>query len=203
MFCPDLSKDFKELKSCLKALNVVLSKDVPDQESVYNTIKGTIHGFIESALKTQSDSIVHKQMWHLCYKSFEIPTQLRDWAIEEVDKVARSMTKEEPKPCPPPAQKESEPLFTKDSLYHASVCCHIVSTCSTANFRKVLSGAGHNLDEVSMSISQDHENVDRYLIAKQGSTVYMAFQSEPTISKWMKCNYTSFSNGKLLRIIGS
>lgn len=172
----------------------MLSKDVPDQESVYNTIQGTIHGFIESALKSESLSLVQDQMWHLCHKSFEIPTQLREWAMEEVEKVARSMKKEEPKPCPP-APKE-EPLFTKDSLYHASLCCHIVSTCNTANFKKVLSGSGHNLEEVSLSISQDHENVDRYLIAKQGNVVYMAFQSEPTLSKWMDCKYGSFSNGK-------
>lgn len=167
---------------------------MPDQESVYNTIQGTIHKFIEGAMKSESIVSIREQLWHLCHKTFDIPTQLRDWAMEEVDKVAESMKKEEPKLCSFPTEKE-EPLLSKDSLYHASVCCHIVSTCTTANFKKVLCGTRHSLDEVSMSISQDHENVDRYLIAKQGNTVYMAFQSEPTISRWMECNYGSFSNG--------
>ncbi len=164
---------------------------------MYNAIQCTIRGFIESALKSESLSLVRDQMGYLCHKSFDVPTQLRDWAMEEVDKVATSMKKEEPKPCPTPTIEE-KPLLSKDSFYHASVCCHIVSTCNTATFKKALGGTRHNFDEVSMSISQDHENVDRYLIAKHGNTVYMAFQSEPTLSKWMECNYGSFSNGTLI-----
>ena len=45
-----------------------------------------------------------------------------------------------------------------------------------------------------MSIPQDNENVDGYLIAKKENTVYVAFQSDPTLSLWLK-KHASFDDG--------
>ena len=89
----------------------------------------------------------------------------------------------------------TDPLFSKDTLYHASLCCQVVSTSTAGDFRERMQQmSGHMIEEASMSISETKENVDRYLIAKQKNTVYVAFQSEPTLSMWMQ-KYGSFSAG--------
>lgn len=137
--------------------------------------------------------LVRNQMWNLCYTSFDVPAQLREWAIEVVDIMCKSV--EELVPSCRVAIEDKKPLMTKDTLYHAGVCCQAVSTCTAATFKKFFVGVAHGLDEVSMSISQDKANVDRYIIAKQGDIVYMAFQSEPTLSKWIRGPYGSFENG--------
>ena len=54
----------------------------------------------------------------------------------------------------------------------------------------------HLLQEVSMSISSEKKNVDRYIIAKQGNVIYVAFESEPILSWWMDSAYTSFEDGE-------
>lgn len=174
----------------------MLARDIPDQESLYKTIQSTIQECTGSALKSVDMQLVRDQMWYLCYTSFDVPTQLRDWAVQEVEKMCDCVKEnEKPKPCPLPSQ-DKKPLMTKDTLYHAGLCCQAVSTRTAANFKKFFNGVGHKLDEVSMSISQDKENVDRYIIAKQGNIIYMVFQSEPTLSKWIEGPYESFAIGK-------
>lgn len=174
--------------------------DIRDQESLYKTIQSTIQGCTESALKSVDIQLVRDQMWYLCYTSFDVPTQLRDWAVQEVETMCDGMKEnEKPKPCLP--SQDKKPLMTKDTLYHAGLCCQAVSTHTAANFKRFFNGVGHKLDEVSMSRSQDKENVDRYIIAKQDDIVYMAFQSEPTLSKWIEGPYGSFANGIALIIV--
>ena len=136
----------------------------------------------------------------MCYKSFDVPSKLREWTIQEVEKMCKSVEAvEKSDPCPP-SSDDKKPLMNKDILYHAGICCQAVSTHTAANFKKFFNGVGHALDEVSMSISQDKANVDRYIIAKQGDIVYMAFQSEPTLSKWIDGPYGSFDNGRVLHV---
>ncbi len=74
----------------------------------------------------------------------------------------------------------TEPLFCKDTVYHAGICSLAVSTCDAGNllglFKDREKVPGHSFREVSISRSKQ----DRYLVARQGeSTFYFAFQSEP------------------------
>lgn len=170
-----------------------MSKDISDQESLYKIIQCTIEKCITDALLSVDIQSVRGQMWHLCHTSFDVPTQLQDWAMQQVNSIQNSANKEEmPKPCSLPVQEE-KPLLSKDTLYHASLCCQAVSTCTPVNFKKFFNIHGHKLSEVSMSITQDQENVDHYIIAKQDNIIYMAFLSEPALSEWF--HYGSFANG--------
>lgn len=187
-----------ELQQILNVYNKVRSKDISDQDSLHKTMKSTIQKAIENALKSGTDvKAIRTQILYLCRDAFAIPTDLHDWAVTEIEKVLESEEKDEVSipPCLP-SKEEKQPLcLTKDILYHASLCCQAVSTCDTHTFKPFLNRTGHTLNEVSMSILRDKENVDRYIIAKQGNIVYMAFQSESTLSKWIDGPYGSFSDG--------
>ena len=96
-----------------------------------------------------------------------------------------------------PVSKASQPLFSKDTVYHAGICCFAVSTCDAGNyqsfFKKKDSVPGHSFQAVSISRSKQ----DRYLIARQDdSTYYFAFQSEPHLLEWSK-KFTSFNEGNI------
>ena len=96
-----------------------------------------------------------------------------------------------------PVSKASQPLFSKDTVYHAGICSFAVSTCDAGNyqsfFKKKDLVPGHSFQAVSISWSKQ----DRYLIARQGdSTYYFAFQSEPHLLEWAK-KFTSFDEGNI------
>ena len=143
--------------------------------------------------------MIRNQLWVLCYKDFDVPSNLREWAIQQIEDISKKMfASSDLVPIAPvsmPEEKVEPPLFSKGTLYHASLCCHAVSVCTAGNFESFLNSKSHVLEEASISISQYKENVDRYIIAKSGSTIYVAFQSEPTLSHWMDSPYTSFSEG--------
>lgn len=178
-----LSEDFKEAQELLTVQKKVLSKEISDPENVYKIIQDIIKNSIGTALlKSEPIKSIRDQICYLCHTSFDIPPFLHSWAKQEVENAnQKNVQNEDPAPCCFPTV-EDKPLFSKDTLYHASLCCQAVSTCTTLNFKKFLNEKGHTLKEVSMSISK--EDVDRYIIAKQGNTVYIAFQSKPIISSW-------------------
>ena len=96
-----------------------------------------------------------------------------------------------------PVSKASQPLFSKDRVYHAGICSFAVSTCDAGNyqnfFKKKDLVPGHSFHAVSISRSKQ----DRYFIARQGdSTYYFAFQSEPHLLEWSK-KFTSFNEGDI------
>ena len=99
----------------------------------------------------------------------------------------------------PSVSDETHPLFSKDTVYHASICSlavNDVKECDPGNYQKFFQKSpaihGHDFQQVSISRSKK----DRYLIARQGeSTVYIAFQSEPCIQQWPKL-FRSFSEGR-------
>ena len=52
-----------------------------------------------------------------------------------------------------------EPLFSKDTIYHASVCCQAVSTCDAGDYQKFFNDKelvpGHSFKAVSFSRSKE------------------------------------------------
>ena len=170
--------------------------------ALIKVIQTTIQQYIETALKAEASAeSLQKDIWSLCYEDFLIPMDINKWALERVANTSAQLLGGTSTACNipeltfKPNQGADSPLFSKDTLYHASLCCHIVSTCDAGNFMgKMQSMSGHTLEEASMSVSETRENVDRYLIAKHRNTVYVAFQSEPTVSMWME-KYASFESG--------
>lgn len=170
-------------------------------ESFYQCVQYAIQQAIEKAVRAgNEEESIRNQLWVLCHKDFDVPSNLRDWAIQEVEDICKRTTALNPTlitQCPAslPKKEESPPLFSKDTLYHASLCCHAVSVCTAGNYEIFLNSKSHLLEEASMSISQYKENVDRYIIAKSGNTIFVSFQGEPTLSNWMDSPYSSFIDG--------
>ena len=91
-----------------------------------------------------------------------------------------------------------EPLFTKDTVYHAGLCSLAVCTCEPGSYQQFFKDkemvSGHSFTEVSLSRLRQ----DRYLIARQDdSIIYLGFQSEPLLLEWSK-QFKSFSEGGIM-----
>lgn len=191
-----LCEDFQKLKL---SLQVFKSTAVTDEDNLFKVIQDAIQSTVETAvLKCIDVQSIRDQMHYLCHTSFDVPARLTDWAKEQVEQVYQKSGKksEDPKPCVPPTLNIT-PLFNKDTLYHASLCSQAVgNSIHRAQYKKFLDAKGHNLKEVSMSRSLDRNNV---IIAKQDNIVYIAFESEPSLSGWSK--YASFDEGIILSTI--
>ena len=188
-------KEFTELVGSLAPFKKLADK-TSNLKELTGFIQETITNAIEDAI-TAGENVesLKEQMALLCYRTFDIGKDLREWAIQEVNNVHEKLTTvDRTASCLLPTHVVVPALFTKDTLYHASVCCQIVSTCTPANVKEALNSLNNTFDEASLSLSYNRENVDRYLIARQGNKVYMAFQSEPTLSGWIG-SYTSFEQG--------
>ena len=205
-----LSGEFQLLMSDLDVFGRQLTRGVSsNSDNIFQCIKDSIHHAIDSVLKAGEEvETVREQMWSLCYKHFKVPTDLCKWALNEVDAVNKALLPSEPsapvEPIAPTAPSKDQPsLFSKDTLHHAGLCCQAVSTCNAGTFMKFFDNqvTNHLLQEVSMSISSEKKNVDRYIIAKQGNVIYVAFESEPTLSQWMDSMYTSFEDGEYYNIM--
>lgn len=197
-----MAGDFDELKSRLEVFVKELARPEAPQESIHECIKSAVQEYVKTALKPdrgrERAMTIQKQMQSLCYDLL-IPSCLQNMVLEQVEQISKELMIASAVSIPKhPDQRQSvearPPLFGKNTLYHASVCCHALSTCDSKNVQAFLRGrvSGHRLEEIS--ISEDQEGVDCYLIAKEKSTLYVAFQSEVTLSAWIK-KYSSFDEG--------
>ena len=206
---PDLSGEFQVLMSELDVFNRQLSRGVSSSiDHIFQCIKDSSHHAIDNALKAGEDvESVREQMWSMCYTHFKVPSDLCKWTLDEVDVVYKALLPpESPDPVElvaPSPSKVQPSLFSKNTLYHAGLCSQAVSTCNAGTFMKFFDNqvTNHLLKEVSMSISSEKKNVDRYIIAKQGNVIYVAFESEPTLSRWMEGVYTSFEDGECTNFV--
>ena len=194
------NKELNELKGELEVYKQRLAKTSSneDNQALLKIFQITIQHYIETALKAGVNAeTLQKHIWSLCYVDFLIPTVLGQWARDQITHLSMPTSTESVITSEHTSDQSqvTDPLFSKDTLYHASLCCQIVSTSTPGNFRERMEQmSGHTLEEASMSISETKENVDRYLIAKQKNTVYVAFQSEPKLLMWMQ-KYGSFDAG--------
>ena len=195
------TEEFKKLRIELEVYKKALAKEGAPEQALFTCIKESIRQYVKTML--EAGEMVHflqNQMSLLRCKHLVVPSSLLEWASRVVEDVnserspnlAAAVAVQSHEQTNPP----EPPLFNKDTVYHASICCHAVSTCHAGNFKHFFDHMvrGHRLEEVSMSVSQGRKNVDRYLIAKQQNIIYIAFQSEATISHWMD-KYSSFDDG--------
>ncbi len=199
----------QELKDDLEKCKTDLSQPDAPQNELDTVIKFKIKSFITKNITYGATKVdIHNKISSLCYETFTIPTKLCAWALQTVEEEA-AVSKPKPAnvedvtssevPKPKTIPEHLSPLPTsefKELLYNSSLCCQAVSTCNVGTYRNFFSDLTnpHLFEEISMSISEDKDEVDRYLVAVQGKTIYVAFQSEPNVQQWMT-KYSSFSEG--------
>ena len=143
----------------------------------------------------QSGSTKEHVECHLqCRSDFLLSEPICKWALQLVAETFEKTAVDELSCEPRSPSEPSEPLFCKDTVYHASICSRAVNECDAGDYLKFFKTKipGHSFQAISISRSKQ----DRYLIARQGEwTYYFAFQSEPDLPKWPKL-FKSFSEGK-------
>jgi GTP-binding protein EngB required for normal cell division len=186
---PPDTEEYQKLKAKLEAFSSTLESASSSnvELSTINCIKDVIQQYIEKALKLGDEtSKVKSDMEKLCRSHLVIPTVLWTWTMQEVDKADEKLTIEQRKVVKS-VVKEAEPapsLFSKDTLYHACLCCDALSDPNPANPLSYFQNKNphHSLKEVSFS--QNRDSITPYLIAREGDVIYIAFQSTPLLSKW-------------------
>ena len=190
---------FGTLESKLQAL-----QGLQDKQSV----EGVLRELVSTCLtESQQSGIpaedVKEKLCELRQKKYLITESVYQWSLKKVKEI---FTQEEDfsinsaELTSPVDFQHSEPLFSKDTIYHASICCQALTCCTAGDYQKFFKDTqkvpGHSFQAVSISRptpgGKQHE---RYLIAKQGeSKYYIAFESQPVLSQWpQKCN--SFIEG--------
>jgi len=190
-FMKSIASELRQQLELLNKVNALSQK----AESKTAFIKETIQHFIGTSLRAgASADDVKKVLDELYGSDVLVSGEVYEWALGEVSMTAQAL-------CFPPSSGSSDKevtlpqLFCKETLYHASLCCYAVCTCDANTYKDFFNKEfpNHNIEEVSLSLSRDREQVDRYLIARHGKTYYVAFQSEPLLAQWLK--FTSFQEG--------
>ena len=194
------------LKATLERLQAIQCEGDKEEEGKANMVKAAIREFISKSYQSGNTQEHVEQSMQDLHKLFFI----HDPAIHQWAQGLTAETYSQSLPMshspmgaseaqPQPNEEEIHPLFSKDTVYHAGICClavNDVKECDPGNYQKFFQKnpaiSGHDFQQVSISRSKK----DRYLIARQGeSTVYIAFQSEPCIQQWPNL-FRSFSEGR-------
>ena len=172
--------------------------------------KDTIRSLDWLTDSVEKGAIIKKAMLEFISSSFkegqtleEVTSQLENFYKEELliskDMLisAQQLMKEEySKHLSTPAVKApaqstmssvAEPLYSKDTLYHAMICSHAVCDRNAGNYQQFFKDKtfvqGHNFRAISMSRSKQ----DCFLIAQTDeSTYYFAFKGQPLLSEWAR-----------------
>ena len=184
-----------QLRQQLKLLNNVNMLNQQIEESKSTMIKEHVKHFVGTSLRAGASADDVKKVLSTMYGTDVLVSgEVYEWALSEVKVTAQAI-------CLPQSSGSSDkeeklpPLFCKETLYHASLCCYAVCTRDANTYKNFFNEdfPSHHIEEISLSLSRDREEVDRYLIARCGKTYYVAFQSEPLLAQWLK--FTSFQEG--------
>ena len=181
--------------------------EVEDKKSVESVQRSYIKGYLtNSQLSGASLAEVQENLQQLHQKKFLITESVLHWATEAAVAVfseAKELSQHNAADVSFPLEV-SEPLFSKDTVYHASLCCQAVSSCTAGDYQQFFKNKelvpGHLFDAISISRPRHDSNSlrEQYLIAKQGdSTYYIAFQSEADLREWPK-KCASFIQGQCI-----
>lgn len=180
-----------------------------DTQGKETALKEAISHFISECVKLKQPlESVEEQLLRLHSEELIISEKL----LETAQKMAAdeyNVSNPSPDPGPSMATKslvnttdeEVDPLFCKDTIYHACMCSHAVSIYSAGDYQTFFKNKnkdplGHSFKAVSFSRSKDNS----FLIAQKGeSTFYFAFKGRLSLSDWAK-DYKSFNEGKSIII---
>ena len=182
-----------KLKRKLEDLRSTKCSSRQEEKSKVDMIKAVVREYVTES--QQSGSTKKHIEGHLQRRiDFLLSEPIYKWALQLVAETFEKATTDNLSCEPLSPSEPSGPLFCKDTVYHASICCRAVNESDAGDYLKFFKTKvpGHSFQAVSISRSKQ----DHYLIAQQGeSTYYFAFQSEPDISKWPE-QFNSFSEGK-------
>ena len=159
-------------------------------------IKGAVDTFLERSFETGVTIEEVKQDLSILATTHLLLTESElSWSMSRAEELAAAILP----PCAEVVSKvlpvrDLKPLFNKEVVHHASLCCMVINSPSG---KEVLT-SDHNrhlLEEISISRPKEGQLVDRYLIARQGKTYYVAFKGELVLDNWRK-NFRSFEEGK-------
>ncbi len=184
----------QKLRAQLEAFKSVSIDSKEDEERNVSNNRKALSDFVKNTMKSRIDPDSIRKVLAKVYSSdLLVDNSVYEWALGEIALMKDVCGKplEEV-----PTKEEIPSLFRKDTVYHACLCSLATSTCTVANYKDFFNKKfpEHSLEEASLSRSQDREDVDRYLIARQGKVFYVAFQSEPLLSDW-RGKFTSFEQG--------
>ena len=177
-----------ELEVLQKLFNSACSS-TDAKESAITLIKEQVQQFIGKSLESGlSISQVKSEINALCFKELVVPTILVDSVQEEFEEkslkcMLKSALSEETVSAKCTSHEEETIVFSKDTLYHAGLCCEAVSLHQRENDVKMFfqsKSPMHSLEEISFS---QNSLTKPYLIAKQGTTIYVAFRGETQLMK--------------------
>ena len=152
-----------------------------EEERIHKTEKA-ISVYVKSAIEDQccNKRFVKDKLRDLYKKDFLIhKEEILEYGISEVDKYGLAKCIEKSTSLPEHSIK-SQPIFCKENVFHACLCCEAVSRCNHQNVKEFFKDEQrkHRLEEVSMSLS------DHYLIAKSQNTFIIAFNGEKNFTSW-------------------
>jgi len=136
-------------------------------------------------------------------KEDTLPDDLGKMAMDEFDQYEKQMSDDSSNSCntvsslgPP----EEVPLFSKENVYHALVCCQAVDASDESQVRSILRDLSHSFDGLSVTRSdckerhQPGKQHGMYIIARKADGTYIvAFRGIPALSVWL--TYSSFEEG--------
>ena len=140
-----------------------------------------------------------EQLEALYSKELQIPKEM---FLKAQQQASEEYTKTKLAPQTPASASASavvmEPLFCKDTIYHAIISSQAVSTCTAGDYQKFFKNKelvpGHAFKAVSFSRSRNEES---FLIAQKDESIfYFAFKGRLCLSNWAK-DYKSFNESKL------
>ena len=161
------------------------SNDPSFATTLTKAIKTNIDTFIKRSLEGNiKEEEVQENLIQL-YKELLIPSDLYEWCIERVKKISNQIQSVflDLNDSDETNQVENlPPLFSKENVYHASLCSYVVSTYSGTDQEDILSTEGHKFESMSISLLSDH----RIFVAEKDKIVFIAFKGECHIDKWLE-----------------
>ena len=164
-------------------------------------IEKAVYHYIEMSIEAGStDETLNDQVQSLCDKELLISSEIYKWALQQIINISNQKSSGARRMDLATLRipvKATPISLCPETLYHASLCSYAVNSCSkTSEVHGFLRQNGHKLQEASLS--PQTEAMDQYLIAKNGSTIYVAFQSKSTLTQWKK-KHCSFEEGIVVR----
>ena len=187
---------FNDLRKQLESLSQLQSLS---NESKIVSEKDIIQDFVKKCSASRINVDDMKTVLAKVYKEdVLISGDIFEWAMEKVITSHGSESHDISRTTPITTDEEI-PLICQDMIYHASLCNLAVCTRNSATYNKFFESDYplHTIEAASISIPKD--NIDRYLIARQGSVYYVAFKSESLLSEWSK-HFRSFNEGTVVMI---